>query len=68
MTELNNIQRVVGWSSTKNADGTFTATVSSFDHGTPRSIHGCYTRASRSAAVNAAKQAIRCLKSAQRAA
>lgn len=68
MNALNNIQRVVGWNSTKNADGTFTATAYSFDYQVTPVVHASYTRASRAQAVAAAKKAVRYLKAQQRAA
>ncbi len=59
---LDNIQRVVGWKSTKNADGTFTATAYSFDHPHHTVVHFTYTRKTRAQAVGAAKKACRWLK------
>ena len=63
MTNLENIQRVVSWHSKKNEDGTYTSTVYSFDYELPATIHAEYTRKTRASATNAAKKAVRHIKS-----
>jgi len=66
MNNIDNIQRVVGWKSKKNADGTFTATAYSFDEAKTRTIHVEYTRKTRARSVTAVKKACRFLKQKQR--
>lgn len=66
MNELQNIQRVVSWSSTKNDDGTYTAKAYSFDQRSQTVVHARYTNTSRSKAVTSAKKAVKYLKAQQK--
>ena len=58
---LDNIQRVVSWRSTKNADGTFTGHVTSFDYGVSV-FHASCIHHTRSQAVYGAKKLVRFVK------
>jgi hypothetical protein len=61
MENMDNIQRVVSWTSTKNADGTFTAKVRSLDFGVSVQ-HASFDAPTRARAVTKAKKCVRYIK------
>jgi hypothetical protein len=57
MQNMDNVQQVISWTSTKNADGTFTAKVRSSDFGISVQ-HASFDAPTRAGAVTKAKKCV----------